>query len=258
MDRHHYLKYDYHNNFIHNCYENFILNGGIKITNGDEKQKYDFILSNNRLFVGHPIHACIDIEILNEEVKIIWFGHSKNCIHWKNSKHMFLWSLIILFKNYPNITKISLGDDTRINCGKQYFPLSKYYFLKYGKLYYELYFNFQIYFFPIRKEKEYKNALTKREILKITKEWVNNFLLEIHENKPEFLDLFNEKSELPISTYLSLFNKSIKEKYCNIFYIMINTYYDDFINIYLPTDFYYNIKNKDSLITYLRNKINNL
>lgn len=266
MEIHHYKKSDIHNNFIHKSFEKFIVKkGGMKFSNGNNIQKYDFEIKNNHIFIGNPYYACMDILI--EDINyamVMWFGHTSNCIHWKKSKHMFLWGIIVLLKNFPNIKKIILGDDTKRYCDKEAFQLNKYYFLKYGRMYYELYFYFSIEFEFETTRKQYIEALKKRNESIIKKEWVINFLQELNKKKQynnfdkimfDFINLFDENNQLYISQYLSNFDDLIKEKYCSIFYKMVNLYFDEFISIYLPTLFYYKIENKNNFINYLNKKI---
>jgi hypothetical protein len=244
----------------------------MKFINGNNLQKYDFQIKNNHIFIGNPYYACMNILIEDNIATIMWFGHSNNCIHWKNAKHMFLWGLIVLLKNFPDIEKIILGDDTKYflqkSIVKKYFEeafqLNKYYFLKYGKMYYELYFDFFIEFEFERIKKIYIEALKKRNESIITKDWIINFLHEFnkkHKNSNinqiliDFTNIFGEYDKLYIYEYLSKFNNIWKEKYCNIFYTMVNLYFDEFISIHLPTSFYYNIEDKNNYIVYLKKKI---
>jgi len=244
MELHHYLKSDIYNNFLHNCYDNYIIqNGGL--SNGNDLQVYDYEIKGNHIFIGERKYACMDILIEDEKAIILWIGHFKNCLHWKNAKHMFLWGLIITLKNFPDIRQIELGDDTdphtvRVSipwdelsssradtkryCDKKAYQLNKYYFLRYGVMYYELYFDFKVEFEFERKERQYKEALEKRKNSIITKNWVKKYLQEIKKIIPEFIELFEEKNEMHIAKYLSMFTIELKNKYCNDFYNMVDLY----------------------------------
>jgi hypothetical protein len=129
----------------------------------------------------------------------------------------------------------------------------------YGKTYYESYFNFSINFeFEIMK-KQYINGLEKRNKSIITKDWVIDFIKEITNNSNnfeifDFMSIFGEKNQLYIYEYLKNDN-ILKDKYCNIFYTMINLYFDEFISINLPISFFYKIENKNNLIDYLNEKL---
>jgi hypothetical protein len=254
MNLHHYLQSDIENEFIFDVYSRFIYGkqkGGNKaFKNGNKLQTYDFVKVNNNLFIGERRNACMTIRVNKHEAEIYWFGHVKNCAHWKNSKHMFLWGIIVLLKEFQRVKKILLGDDTKIKCKNGIHRLSKYYFLRYGKLYYELYFDFHIDFQYKYSKQQYEDALQKRETLKIKRSWVEDFLAEIKAVEPEFIQVFGDRNEILIADYLSHMTLELRKKYCDIFYSIITAFFDTFISISLQLTFY---KNVDSdFIKYLK------
>jgi len=245
MNLHHYLQSDIETEFIFDVYSRFIYRkqkGGNKVfKNGNKLQTYDFVKAGHNLFIGERKNACMTIRINRKEAEISWFSHVKNCAHWKNSKHMFLWGIIVLLKEFPQIKKIILGDDTKIKCRTGIHRLSKYYFLRYGKLYYELYFDFHIDFQYKYSKQQYEDALKKRETLKITRSWVEDFLAEIKAYEPEFIQVFGDRNEILIAEYLSHMTFEIRKKYCDTFYSVITAFFDTFISISLQLTFYKNV-----------------
>lgn len=245
MNLHHYLQSDIETEFIFDVYSRFIYRnqkGGNKVfKNGNKLQTYDFVKAGHNLFIGERKNACMTIRINRKEAEISWFGHVKNCAHWKNSKHMFLCGIIVLLKEFPQIKKIILGDDTKIKCRTGIHRLSKYYFLRYGKLYYELYFDFHIDFQYKYSKQQYEDALKKRETLKITRSWVEDFLVEIKAYEPEFIQVFGDRNEILIAEYLSHMTFEIRKKYCDTFYSVMTAFFDTFISISLQLTFYKNV-----------------
>ena len=189
----------------------------------------------------------------------MWFGHVNKCAHWKNAKHMFLWGLIVLLKEFPKTKRINLEDDTKIKCKNGgIYHLAKYYFLRYGKLYYQLYFDFNIYFYLQKSRIQYDESLIKRNSAKITKKWITETLQELNVNIPEFINIFGKNHEMNIGDYLNYFTIELRKKYCDIFYIIVGEFYDQFIINPLPTTFYININNKEEILEYLQIKLHNL
>jgi len=263
MELHPYIQAEMHSEYIFGIYDKFVdekgmVGGKKEFKDTHNKQIYDFVKIGDNLFIGHPKNACMTINVENKEAMIMWFGHIKNCAHWRNAKHMFLWGLVVLLREFPKIKKISLGDDTKIKCKNSIHRLAKYYFLRYGAMYYELYFDFKIYFQLKQDKKQYEEALYKRKKTKITKIWVKDFLLEINENPPIFIDVFGNNLEMPIEEYLSCFKQDLRKEYCDIFYLLTSSFFNSFISISLPSTFYINIDKKSKFVKYLKEKINKI
>jgi len=247
---HHYQKSDRFNHNIFKSYEKML-----KFQNGNNIAKYDFEIKGNHLFIGNPYYACMDIRIEDNFAYIQWFGHEEKCTHFKGSKHMFLWGCIVIMKHFPNVKQFSIGDDTKIICGTNYYQLNKYYFLRYGKSYYEKYFDFlpeKFYGLDL-----YTDFIKKQYLsLYITNKWIDNLFNKEVKDKNLKKEFQIENEKMKIQDYLNSFNMNKKRIYCDIFYYLIDKYFAENVKIILPTSYFYKIDNRDVFIDWCEEKIN--
>lgn len=266
---HSYKQFDYNTNHIFNVYEKYIQNknGGFFKEFGNNKYKYDFEILDNQIFLGNR-NNCVHILIEKNIARIQFFGFQKYCSKNKNleknigTKHMFLWTLIVILKYFNNVNLIELGDDSKIDCNSKKKHLSKYYFLKYGKQYYEKYFNFKPFFNNNKHRIRYKNNLLKRYNLEISISQLkntykeNNYKNKIIYNK--FKKIFGENNKISLINLFKKTPKSLQYKYCDFFFDLIDDIFEENFYNTLGETFRYKITNKHKFLSYLKNKIQKL
>jgi hypothetical protein len=268
---HPYSQFDHESEIIFATYEKYILNQKGGVIEGNNKYQYDFEIQDNQIFIGRQGFECIKvlIEDNNTKANIIFFGYKNECSVQKNLKrvtgtrHMFFWMMITILKYFPKITIFVLGDDTKILCNGSPIRTNNYYFLKYGKSYYELYYDFVPYFYY--GENKYKNNLKKRLRININKKFIEETFEELEkkihltqEEKTYFLNLFGNCEEMKIIKFINSVSIEKKEKYCNLFFMIINKYYEDFFTGNPPQYFIYEVVDQKETITYLHEKITNI
>lgn len=178
---HPYLEVDFRNGT--DFFEKFVGGSHTKIL-GNKKFQYDFEINGNNIFLGRG-KSCCYVSIDNKKADIIWFAYHKYCSIKSNltekqgTKHMFYHLLKIIIENFPDVEYFGLGDNVKISCHGEQIDLKYYYFLKYGKLYYQLYFGFNPAYRNGDLSKElYLKNLKLREKVKITKKEI----IEIYKN----------------------------------------------------------------------------
>lgn len=246
---HSYKKCYYHYDCITDYYEKFIeKKGGSKKMSGNELFKYDFEILDNKIFLGDKRKDdCAHVEY-NSHTKIasiLFFGYKEYCsksegfVRGIGTKHMFLWLIINILKYFPKVKKISLGDDVKIKCNGNIIFLNKYYFLKYGKMYYEYYYNFYPEFTNNIEKNIYESHRELRKNINITKKYIQGLQLP---NSDFFTNIFGKKDELKIIDYLSRISEEDKYNYCELYFFIINDFFSRNFGHFLPIIFSYNIK----------------
>lgn len=257
---HPYKQFDYYTEHTFNVYQKYIetQKGGDIL--GNDYYHYDFEILENQIFLGRR-DTCARVLIENKSADIIFFGYQPYCSKDKTldknlgTKHMFLWLLICILK-YFDVDKIGLGDRTEIECDDKHYPLSKYYFLKYGKQYYEYYFDFHIEFIDKYQEKSYKNFLNKRKTLILDINFIIDIIKEFGNQKELyiFIELF-EGEKMLMRKYLKKIPNKIKYHYCHFYFYMIDVIYRIYFKEPLPNSFFMNIKDRKKFILRIKNYI---
>jgi hypothetical protein len=239
---HSYKKCYYHNDCIIDYYEKFI-----EKTSGNQLFKYDFEILDNKIFLGNKRKDdCADVEYdaSTKIASILFFGYKEYCsksegfVRCIGTRHMFLWLIVNILKYFPKVKKISLDDDVKIKCNGIIIYLNKYYFLKYGKMYYEYYYGFYPDFLNERERDMYEKVLELRKKITITKKYIQNLNIQ---NIIFFINIFGENEELKIIDYLLKISEEDKYKYCESYFFIINDFFARNFGHFLPTTFSYNI-----------------
>lgn len=249
-----------------NYYKKYIIEKEGGAIYGNNLYKYDFDIKDNKIFLGNK-EECARVEIHKKIAEIHFFGFHKSCSinnfleRNKGTKHMFLWLIICILKNFPNVSRIELGDDSKIECDGIHRLLAKYYFIKYGKQYYELFFNFTPIFYSTNYEKKFLQNIQKRKNLRINKKdfikIYNNYKnknINIYNN---FLKIFKYNS-ISIVKFYKKIPKNIQFKYCDFFFYMTDELFDKFFNNNLGQTYFININDKNKFITNIQNLIEKL
>jgi len=266
-----------------NYYKKYIIekNGGTIY--GNNLYKYDFDIKNNtpllrskpmhpfpagvgEIFLGNKLE-CAKVEIHKNIAEIHFFGYHKSCsinnFLERNigTKHMFLWLIICILKNFPNVSRIELGDDSKIECDRIPRLLAKYYFIKYGKQYYELFFNFTPLFYSSNYEKKFLQNIQKRKYLRITK---NDFLKIFNNYKNKNLNIYNnfikifKYNSISIVKFYKKIPKNIQYKYCDFFFYMTDELFDKYFHNNLGQTYFIYINDKNEFITKIQKLIEKL
>jgi hypothetical protein len=245
---HSYKKCYYYTDCFSDYYEKFIeKSGGAKKPSGNQLFKYDFEILDNKIFLGDKRKddcAHVEYDSLTKIASILFFGYKEYCsksegfVRGIGTRHMFLWLILNILKYFPKVKKISLGDDVKIKCNGISIFLNKYYFLKYGKMYYEYYYDFYPEFMNKREKDIYESHLELRKKIYITKKYIQSLQLQ---NSNFFTSIFGEKEELKIIDYLSRISEEEKFKYCESYFFIINDFFARNFGHFLPTTFSYNI-----------------
>ena len=262
-NKHPYFEVDLRNGT--NFFNKFIGGSYFKIS-GNKKYQYDFEINGNNIFLGKGNQCCF-VSIENKKANIVWFVYHKYCSVKKNlsenqgTKHMFYHLMKVILENFPDVEYFGLGDDTKITCKGNNIELKYYYFLKYGKLYYQLYFNFNPAFRDgnISKEKYIDNLkirekikITKEELLKIYQLYSLTYPTSDNEIR-YFLTIFDENIMLVIH-FLNKISKEYKVKYCLFFYFLTkHIFINKFHSSGLPQTFI--LEKNELAISYLNHKI---
>ena len=245
---HSYKKCYYYTDCFSDYYEKFIeKSGGAKKPSGNQLFKYDFEILDNKIFLGDKRKddcAHVEYDSLTKIASILFFGYKEYCsksegfVRGIGTRHMFLWLFLNILKYFPKVKKISLGDDVKIKCNGISVFLNKYYFLKYGKMYYEYYYDFYPEFLNQREKDIYESHLELRKKINITKKYIQSLQIQ---NLDFFTSIFGEKEELKIIDMQSRISEEEKFKYCESYFFIINDFFARNFGHFLPTTFSYNI-----------------
>jgi hypothetical protein len=254
---HPYKIFDYNTNHIFDVHKKYIENN--ELSQNSIKNLYDFEILDNQIFFGNK-NNCVYVVIKNNIAKIKFFGFFTN--HSKKIKNLFLWTLFFIMNNFENINLIELTDDIKMDCNNKKKYLAKYYFLKYGEQYYELYFNFTPFFNNNKHKIRYKENRLKRYTLNIDIEQLkntykdNNYNDKIMYNK--FKKIFGENKKISLIKFFKKIPKSLQYKYCDFFFDLIDDIFDENFYNSIGQTFHYKIDNKNKFINYIKNKIDEL
>ena len=224
---------------------------------GNSFYQYDFEINGNRIFLGNR-KICSDVIINKNVAEIHFFGYHSSCAEKdfleknKGTKHMFLWLIICILKNFPNITRIELGDDSKIDCEGTKRLLAKYYFLKYGKQYYEYYFYFSPTFSSQYYQKKYLENIKIRKSLKISKKIIDDVFNNYHNKNNNLLnsfkEIFGEHTELPLKEFYKKIPKKIQYSYCSFFFYLTDEIFNKYFHNNLGQTYFIEIKNPKKII----------
>jgi len=269
---HPYLKADVVNGT--NYYRKFIENKSGGTIEGNNFHKYDFDIQKNKIFLGKK-DLCTFILIENNIAQIQTFNYYKTCPinnfleNGTGTRHMFLWCIICILKYFPNIKKIELGDNSKINCDGQIKYLAKYYFLKYGKQFYEYYFAFKPIFYSEKYKQLYYENLQKRKITEISIKYIKKLYkkyIELHNNNTPnkemlkyFTNMFEENNKINVIKFFKKIPKNILHKFCNFFFFITDEIFEKYFNKYIGQTYQLNIsQNPKKIIKNIKNILKQL
>jgi hypothetical protein len=286
---HPYLKVDVINGT--NYYRKFIENKSGGTIEGNNFYKYDFDIQNNTPLrsskLRHPLPVgvgeiflgkkdlCTFVLIENNIAQIQTFNYYKTCPinnfleNGTGTRHMFLWCIICILKYFPKIKKIELGDNSKINCDGQIKYLAKYYFLKYGKQFYEYYFSFKPIFYSEKYKQLYYENLQKRKITEISIKYIKKLykkFIQLHNNNTPnkemikyFTNMFEENKKMNVIKFFKKIPKKIQHKFCNFFFFITDEIFEKYFNKYIGQTYLLNIsQNPKKIIKNIRIHINTI
>lgn len=267
---HPYLKVDSINGT--NYYHKFIQNISGGTIEGNNFHKYNFDIQKNKIFLGKK-DLCTFVLIENNIAQIQTFNYYKTCPvnnfleNGTGTRHMFLWIIICILKYFPNVKKIELGDNSKINCDGQIKYLAKYYFIKYGKQFYEYYFAFEPIFYSQKYKQLYYENLEKRKITEISIKYIKKLykkFIELHNNnKPNkemlknFTNIFQENKKMNVIKFFKKIPKNIQHKFCNFFFFITDEIFEKYFNKHIGQTYSLNIsQNPKKIIKNIKKHIN--
>jgi hypothetical protein len=163
-----------------------------------QKGKNDYTLN-----VGNPKKSpCVIITIDKNQmatIQSVSFDEKRECslLHTKYSKsvirNVLKCSLLLAIKIFKNIDIFSLTDNSMIECGPDKISLSDYYYIKYGKSWYQFHFDAKPKYKNEIKNKIYIfKRLMKKKMKNNSKEKIIKYCSKYYDNIEEIIKFINK------------------------------------------------------------------
>lgn len=241
---HPYYQVDYSHN--RRYYQKFI-----EDKNGEKYKKYDFDITNKRIFLGNN-HLCFYAKVKDNiaEIEAYTCENTKPEYNYfeygKKARYLFLLFIKLIKIYFPYVKEINVLDECFITANKEKFMISIYYFMKYGKPYYEFYFGIKPKFYSEYNKKKYQKNIQKQKNIFISQKLLKKYIKEYFQNNPNnpyksLKSLFANNKKIQFSYFLQNIPPIIQNNFSNFFIFLIDCFFRNNCNDFLLQK--YQIKN---------------